>query len=256
MHRFRFRLGTLVMLVLVLGVGFAALRESTENWDSIIFSITLSVLLISVLLGMHRTEARRAFWLGFALLGSAYMGFALVPSIEPRLMTTKALALLDSRIRGEVVVQDVFGWRFENWSTHWDRPQTAREAEEMAAHSRTARRFSFLLSPGGIIFGYLIALFAGTAVVGAFPFSSISFAPLFVVVGAFFVVAVPIVVMVHLFLLIAFCRAVIGLGRRILFGADHNAESLSNGKKSPLEKDVEPQRIANDLWDRWIDGSV
>ena len=41
MRRFRFHLGTLVILVLLLGVGFAALRESNEIWDSSIFSITL-----------------------------------------------------------------------------------------------------------------------------------------------------------------------------------------------------------------------
>ena len=35
MRRFRFHLGTLVILVLLLGVGFAALRESDETWDSI-----------------------------------------------------------------------------------------------------------------------------------------------------------------------------------------------------------------------------
>jgi|BogFormECP12_OM1_1039635.scaffolds.fasta_scaffold128766_1 cbb3-type cytochrome oxidase subunit 3 len=97
MRRFRFHLGTLVILVLLLGVGFAAVRESNETWDSSIFTITLGVLLISILLAIHRTERRRAFWLGFALFGSAYMGFSLAPSIESRLLTTKALAYLDSK---------------------------------------------------------------------------------------------------------------------------------------------------------------
>ncbi len=60
MRRFRFHLGTLVILVLLLGVGFAALRESDETWDSIIFSLTLGVLLISILLAIHRTEKRRS----------------------------------------------------------------------------------------------------------------------------------------------------------------------------------------------------
>ncbi len=41
MRRFRFHLGTLVILILVLGIGFAALRESNETWDSGIFSTTL-----------------------------------------------------------------------------------------------------------------------------------------------------------------------------------------------------------------------
>ena len=98
MRRFRFHLGTLVILVLLLGVGFAALRESNDIWDSSIFSITLGVLLISILLAIHRTEKRRAFWLGFALFGSAYLGLSLVRSIESRLITTRALAFLDSKM--------------------------------------------------------------------------------------------------------------------------------------------------------------
>jgi hypothetical protein len=71
MKRFRFHVGTLVILLLLLGVGFAALRESNEIWDSSIFSITLGMLSISILLAIHRTDKSRAFWLGFALLGSA-----------------------------------------------------------------------------------------------------------------------------------------------------------------------------------------
>src|SRR5271157_4336516 len=39
MRRFRFHIGTLVILVLLLGFGFAALRESNETWDSSIFSL-------------------------------------------------------------------------------------------------------------------------------------------------------------------------------------------------------------------------
>jgi hypothetical protein len=67
MRRLRFHLGTLVILVLLSGVGFGALRESNEIWDSCIFSFTLGLLLISVLLAIHQAEKRRAFWLGFAL---------------------------------------------------------------------------------------------------------------------------------------------------------------------------------------------
>ena len=98
MRRFRFHLGTLVILVLVLGAGLAALRESNEIWDSGIFTLVLSVLLVSVLLAVHRTEKRRAYWLGFALFGAAYLGLSLVPPIETRLITTKALAFIDSKV--------------------------------------------------------------------------------------------------------------------------------------------------------------
>jgi len=90
MRRFRFHLGTLLILVLFVGVGFAALRESDETWDSSIFSVTLGVLLISISISLtiHRAGQRRAFWLGFVLYGWIYFGLSLVPSIEPRLITT------------------------------------------------------------------------------------------------------------------------------------------------------------------------
>jgi hypothetical protein len=98
MRRFRFHLGTLVILVLILGIGFAALRESTETWDSITFGITLGTLVLSILLAIHRTESRRAFWLGFALFGWAYLVPSLIPLIQSRLITTKALAFIDSKL--------------------------------------------------------------------------------------------------------------------------------------------------------------
>ena len=95
---FRFHLGTLVILVLLLGVAFAALRESSEIWDSSIFSITLGILLISLLLAIHRTDQKRAFWIGFAVFGWIYLGLSLRPSTESRLITTKGLAYLDSKV--------------------------------------------------------------------------------------------------------------------------------------------------------------
>ena len=81
MRHFRFHIGTLVILVLLLGVGFAARRESNETWDSNIFSLTLGMLTISILVAIHRTEKRRAFWLGFARFGSAYLGLSQFLSI-------------------------------------------------------------------------------------------------------------------------------------------------------------------------------
>jgi hypothetical protein len=55
MRRLRFRLGTLLILIMVLGVGFAALRESDDAWDSGVFSLTLGVFLICVGLTRHDT---------------------------------------------------------------------------------------------------------------------------------------------------------------------------------------------------------
>ncbi len=98
MRRIRFTIASLLVVVLFLAVGFAALRESSDLWDSSIFTITLSVLSLSILLAVHRTDTRCAFWLGFALFGWAYLGLSLIPSIESRLLTTKGLAFLDSKL--------------------------------------------------------------------------------------------------------------------------------------------------------------
>jgi hypothetical protein len=126
MRRFRFHLGTLLLLVLLVGVGVAALRESNETWDSGIFSITLGMLSISILLAIYRTEKRRAFWLGFALFGSAYLGYALVPSLEPRLITTKALAFLDSRVpRSSPAEEEKVVTFADAGSNMWDGPWLA-----------------------------------------------------------------------------------------------------------------------------------
>jgi hypothetical protein len=115
MRRFRFHVGTLVILVLLLGVGFAALRESDATWDTSIFSITLGMLSVSILLTVHRIGKRRAFWLGFALFGWIYLGLSVVPSIESRLITTKALAYLDSQVPDRAIV--IGGRVWDSWSS-------------------------------------------------------------------------------------------------------------------------------------------
>jgi hypothetical protein len=60
-------------------------------------------MLISILFAVHRTESRQAFWIGFALFGWIYVGVSLVPSIKSRLMTTKALTFLDSKVPGRSI---------------------------------------------------------------------------------------------------------------------------------------------------------
>src|SRR4051794_40629852 len=65
MRLFRFTIANLLGLVLFVAVSFAALRQADNLWDSTAFSLTLGLLLASVLLAIHRTEGRRAFWLGF-----------------------------------------------------------------------------------------------------------------------------------------------------------------------------------------------
>jgi hypothetical protein len=117
-----------------------------------------------------------------------------------------------------------------------------------------ARRRLSWLSPARILPGYLLALFAATAGGVCFPFSIVSLGLLFVVLGAFFVVAVPVIVFAYLFMAITFSRAVMRLGRRLLFGSDQNSLAQGKGKPCPSEKDLVSQGTDPVLWDRSLDG--
>jgi WD40 repeat protein len=104
MRRFRFRIGNLLILIVLLGVGFAALRQANDLWDCIVLTSAIGVMTVSVLLAIHRKDERWAFWVAFALFGWGYLGLTAIPSIEPRLLTTLGLAYLDSRVPGRSVV--------------------------------------------------------------------------------------------------------------------------------------------------------
>jgi hypothetical protein len=120
----------------------------------------------------------------------------------------------------------------------------------MYSQRKTAGRFSFLLSPAGIVIGYILTLFAIAAGTAAFPFSKIWTALFFVVVGAFFVVSVSVLVTVYLFFMCALFAGLRRFARRLIFGADG---TQMTSKLSHLRKNLEPQGNNAGLWDRWID---
>jgi hypothetical protein len=91
----RYNIASMLGAISFVGVGFAALREATDQWDSGLFSLTVGVLLNAALLAVHRTKAGRAFWIGFALFGWVYVSLSLISSTESRLITTQALAYLE-----------------------------------------------------------------------------------------------------------------------------------------------------------------
>jgi len=97
---FRFSIASLLGLIVFVAIAVAALRAASDGWDCALFTTTLAMLLVAVLLAVHRADKRRAFWLGFALFGGAYLLASLVPQIEPRLLTKKGLAYLDSKVPG------------------------------------------------------------------------------------------------------------------------------------------------------------
>jgi hypothetical protein len=124
----------------------------------------------------------------------------------------------------------------------------------MSAQGTAAQRFSFCLSPAGIVICYLLTLFAVGAGVVVFPFSSIWMGLLFVLVGAFFVVAVPIIVIAYVLMTIAICRGIMGLARRLVFSSAQNSEWQRMLKPFALQNNIEPERTDSGVWDRWIDG--
>jgi hypothetical protein len=103
MKRPRFTIAGLLGVIVFAAVAFAALREATDLWDGGVFSLTLLTVLSAVLLAIHCTDRKRAFWLGFSLFGWAYLGASLVPPVESRLLTTKGLAYVDSKLSDRVI---------------------------------------------------------------------------------------------------------------------------------------------------------
>ena len=108
MRSFRFSIRALTVFTLVCGVAFASLTESSDVWERGVFSLTLLFLLAAVLLAIHRTESRRAFWLGFALFGSVYLGLSLIPPVESRLISSQGLEYLRSKLPGQSALNYVY----------------------------------------------------------------------------------------------------------------------------------------------------
>ncbi len=112
----RYNIASMLGAISFVAVGFAALREANDQWDSGVFSLTLGLLLNAVLLAVHRTEARRAFWIGFALFGWGYLSLSLISATEARLITTQALAYLRNRANVWRVIPDLDRMRAYNLS--------------------------------------------------------------------------------------------------------------------------------------------
>ncbi len=96
-NRIRFSLRGLFAVVTVAAIGSAALANPTDLWASVVFSGTLGLLVVALLVAVAR---RSAGAIGFALCGGVYLGLILAPGAEtnivPNLVTSKVLAGLDT----------------------------------------------------------------------------------------------------------------------------------------------------------------
>jgi hypothetical protein len=91
MSRPRLSLSGLMVLIFVVGVGIAALRDASETWAGIVLLLTLGLLAVSILGVVYRREARRAWWVGFALFGWGYAALTLAPWSKPEKLPTHFL---------------------------------------------------------------------------------------------------------------------------------------------------------------------
>jgi hypothetical protein len=73
MHRFRFSLLTLFGFVAVVAIACAALARPSQLWLIVVSSSTLACLFYAILAAAYGRNARRAFWLGFAVVAWGYV---------------------------------------------------------------------------------------------------------------------------------------------------------------------------------------
>jgi hypothetical protein len=98
MKHFRFSIGGLMVVILLLSVAFAALRYPTPLWANFWYSFALAVLTLAVPAAFYRRGEQRAFWVGFASCGWVYFVLALAPWFERdggfQFVTTTALDIM------------------------------------------------------------------------------------------------------------------------------------------------------------------
>jgi hypothetical protein len=83
-----FSLKQLFVWTAVVGLGCVALRNASDVWAAAMLGLVVLVLASAILLAIFRSEARRAFWIGFATFGWLYVlllafGWSLDPNNGP-----------------------------------------------------------------------------------------------------------------------------------------------------------------------------
>jgi hypothetical protein len=103
----RFSLAALLLLVLLAGVGSAALVNANDLWRQTMVTLALTALLLATLAAAARRGRSRMFALGFAVSGWIYLVLAFVSALGLRddLLTDRAVRLLFAMIHDEQALQ-------------------------------------------------------------------------------------------------------------------------------------------------------
>jgi hypothetical protein len=117
----RFSIRQLLLATAVAAAGVFALLNATATIAATAIGVLLAVLIAVVLLAIYREAERRAFWVGFAVVGWSYFVFCFVPifgSDVPlgwsRLVTGTAAGALHNRLFTRERVQPNPPPRFSN----------------------------------------------------------------------------------------------------------------------------------------------
>jgi hypothetical protein len=96
-RRLRFSIAGLLLAILAIGSGLAALCRPSNLAANTVFSLLVLALSIAVIAALYRNGPARAFWTGFLAFGSSYAVLSLTPSYQNlghRLLTTVILDML------------------------------------------------------------------------------------------------------------------------------------------------------------------
>jgi hypothetical protein len=109
MTRLRFTIAQSMIVVLVVGLGFAALRNADEFWASTSYTLAITMITVAVVGALSQKGRARASWIGFAVFGWTYLlvvqlppwpigGFGFGPIDKPVLLIEWGIAQLQPYI--------------------------------------------------------------------------------------------------------------------------------------------------------------
>lgn len=84
MKRPRITIAHIILFVLVVAIGLAAIRSGSDVWAGAMFSITFFAMICSFLGIAFGRGMRRVFWTGFATLGWSYLILLYIPWLNAR----------------------------------------------------------------------------------------------------------------------------------------------------------------------------
>jgi hypothetical protein len=111
--KLRISIGTLMGVVLVAALGFAALRNASEACAGLVLMLTYGVLMIGVVGAVCRGSHERTWWLGFTLFGGGYLALAYASAFYPKPLPTITLAeFIGSGLGDKLAGRD---WGHDGW---------------------------------------------------------------------------------------------------------------------------------------------